>query len=377
MKRYKNYLTYSLVGLALVLGLSACSSGDEPESIKKEPAKAASLTFKVSDVNASTRADEDLEELSSLRVILVNEADTVEANVTLTVSSDNSYTIEGLTAGKKSLYIIGNEEAVNGLSSTLGGLAKGTPNGGKTLEAITFKGFTGKIPYSSKYDVTLAEGDNQGTYCIVPAVVKILFNFLNSRTSAVTVNSLNLSSVANQSYLLGHVGSKDYNKNFGSSSYYWVDWLHQYALSTETVSDWITDYELPSGTAHSANSIQGLTVGASSDGTTPTTASKTVYLLESKNGSADSQSYTLQIDVAGDTQDSQKILDLSNVTSLFRNTYVVVNVRLTKGGFEILVDVAPFHDIDLNPDLGNEDMDGILQGNPDWDGEDVITPSFG
>lgn len=379
MKLYKSYITFSLVGLTMALCLGACSSSDEPDGSRQEEGKTVSLTIKVSDVNASTRADENPEDLTSLRVIIVDSESKVEANETFTKSTNDSYVIDGLSEGEKSLYIIGNEDAISGLGTTLSGLTAGTANANQTLESITFTGFSDKIPYSSKYDVTLEEGNNEGTYFVVPSAVKILFNFTNYRVSDVTINSINLSSVANNSYLLGHVGSKDYNKTFESKSYYWVDWLYKMNQSNDDVVDeygWITDYELPSGTTHSPYKIDGLTIKKSSDGATPTTGLKTVYLLESKNEREGAQTYTLQFDMADGNEDSSKVLDFSNVTSLFRNTYLVVNVRLTNGGLEILADVIPWIETEVNPELGDDNKNGVVDVDP-WDEGDVQYPTFG
>lgn len=186
-------------------------------------------------------------------------------------------------AGKKSLYIVANEESVTkGVrflpsdggtlpdlsdSESLTDLLDGYEAVGKdhladpaaqescaelvrVLDAVAFKPvYTVDddevfLPYVSYYSAAENEKFNikKGDYIdaeapfylyLVPVATKFTFHFENYRPHAVEINDITLSSAHSENFLMARVGEADYEKPFGRVSpdentwqdYYWIDWL--------------------------------------------------------------------------------------------------------------------------------------------------------
>lgn len=184
-------------------------------------------------------------------------------------------------AGKKSLYIVANEESVTegvrflpsddgtlpAFSGSLTNLLDGYEAVGKdhladqaaqescaelvrVLDAVAFEPVytvdDGEVflPYVSYYSAAENEKFNikKGDYIdaeapfylyLVPVATKFTFHFENYRPHDVEINDITLSSAHSENFLMARVGEADYKKPFGRVSpdentwqdYYWIDWL--------------------------------------------------------------------------------------------------------------------------------------------------------
>ena len=69
-----------------------------------------------------------------------------------------------------------------------------------------------------------------------------------------------------------------------------------------------------------------------------------------KAGTTDGeQEYTLTINIAG--REEPFVCKLPNLKALFRNTHVVVNITMYNSN-EIVVDVIPYSEVNLDPEFG-------------------------
>lgn len=202
-------------------------------------------------------------------------------------------------AGKKSLYIVANEESVTeGVrflpsdgdtlpdlsdSESLTDLLDGYEAVGKdhladpaaqascaelvrVLDAVAFKPvYTEEegevfLPYVSYYSaaddieqLNIKKGDYIGAEApfelyLVPVATKFTFHFENYRPHAVEINDITLSSAHSENFLMARVGEADYEKPFGDIStdpvswqdYYWIDWLAKVSEASHNHS-WADD----------------------------------------------------------------------------------------------------------------------------------------
>ena len=362
---------------------------------------------------------EDFEQILSLRIILLDDKGNVEANVVFDdvsshdfsnrVTSDNDFVITRLCPGDKTLYVIANETGAKNTHYSLDGeiysdvtltqllsrIDYGSEHVGEILESVWFEGFDiqkGKLPYTTKYEVTLANGNaNYHTVYLVPAAVKFTFHLFNYRDEDVKVNKIGINTIADRQYLLGHVGSSDYYKDlFEEKSLYWPDWLAKIAeKSWETDGDfegnidfnhtfgWISNYTLPSGTQHLTVYVTDIpTVKPVAEDSPIPSQTELIYLPESNNGSP--QRYTLTFDIDGADDIIGQQYEMPNVMALFRDTHVKVYVRFKPGKLtieDVNVDVDPWDEADLNPQYGIKVWTGTTDVDP-WD-ENTLEPGAG
>lgn len=361
-------------------------------------------------VGAPTRAGEDgtpdIERMHSLRVVLLDADGKVEYNDYISEKSrpdllgnngltgefnyGEKYRFIRTTTGKKHIYFIANEESVinvNGGNTSLTALLDGIKVGDSSQAAegkLNTTYFTPdnyenwNIPLSSYYEFEVGEEDLgrriEKDFWLVRAATKFEFRFENYRGSAVQIEELKISSIANDMYLMAHVGEKDQTKTLpDKTEKYWIDWLKVVSDDTTRYPDltgdpstdnedinakygWITDYSLPNESnttnAHQVKTIVDKTQNIGGDWTIPAaTPNNTannltpgkleglpaVYFPESKNlytktNANDSWSYTQQYtftvrvgDVGGTTSYSETV-PLDNLGALFRNTHVIVTM---------------------------------------------------
>lgn len=362
--------------------LVACNIYDnypvEDEAPNADP-NGATLVLKVG-LATPTRADNDRENMHSLRVVLLDADGKVEYNDYINSSSrpdlfDSKNDGTGLTEfdysqyryirtrpGKKKIFLIANEESVGSVQSANGDFTSLTEAlaskqvGDSGFEAfansIYFKpDFSKNIVISSMYEFEIPEKvleteDHryipEQTFWLVRAAAKFQFFFENHRYNPVTIDNLTISSVADDTYLMGHVGATEYTKD----GIYWVDWLKKVSDATTANPDdpendgingrygWLTDYTIPQ-TAHKELNVKNAIAGDKwvidqyADNAEPWTLPP-VYCSESRNMSGDEQNYTLTITLTDDDGKPQTFtedLDLE-LPALFRNTSVRVKIAL-------------------------------------------------
>lgn len=282
-------------------GLASCFHGSEPE----EEADRMILMLRMMPVDADpVTSDSGVKEMiRSIRIILLSYGGDEEDNgnsgnngegiieYNQRIEFENPSAVSGFRydfawptfAGKKSLYIVANEESVTegvrflpsdggtlpALSGSLTNLLDGYKAVGKdhladpaaqascaelvhVLDAVAFKpAYTVEdgevfLPYVSYYSaaddieqLNIKKGDYIGAEApfnlyLVPVATKFTFHFENYRPHAVEINDITLSSAHSENFLMARVGEADYKKPFGDIStdpavswqdYYWIDWL--------------------------------------------------------------------------------------------------------------------------------------------------------
>ncbi|MCH5221704.1 MAG: hypothetical protein J1F05_05165 [Muribaculaceae bacterium] len=247
------------------------------------------------------------------------------------------------------------------------------------------------LPYSSFYDnvfVSEIPEDGEGLRStaemfLVPVATKFSFNFTNYRDKAVDINGISIKNINSENYLFAQVGASDQKKTLPDvgGSLYWVDWLAEISrLSQQTPGfypnlnfndkyGWISDYSLPfETTTNIAKSYifigddESFSVDGVLDGQTGEAGVYTAgpfYVPESKNflnpvtnTSTTEQMYYLTI-LLKDTDDMKQAPDFTdvsipNVKALFRNTNVIINVKMEQGDIEVYAQIAPWNQKSIN-----------------------------
>ena len=249
------------------------------------------------------------------------------------------------------------------------------------------------LPYSVIYqNIVLPEAPSQqaGPFnpvkiYLVPAATKFIFNFINYRSSTINIKGISISKINQKSYLLGHPSEDEYYKNFNTEKLYWVDWLAKIAENSwlhPGYSDnedynnevgWIASYNVPNpedakvfdfikeGVNNPLTIFAATTEvdDAGEDVIIPKSNSTGVYYLpESVNyerlgnqededvSDGEQQFYlTLVIDEEG-AKIPPPAFDnvvLPNLKALFRDTYVIVNVKMSEGDLEVYAEIAPWN----------------------------------
>lgn len=371
--------------------LVACNIYDnypvEDEAPNADP-NGATLVLKVG-LATPTRAEDDIERMHSLRVVLLDDQGTVEYNDYINSSSrpdlfDSKNDGTGLTEfdysqyqyirtkpGKKKIFLIANEESVGSVQSANGGFnSLADALASKQIGDSGFEGFANSIYFkpdfsknlviSSMYEFeipkeVLETEDHryipEQTFWLVRAAAKFQFFFENHRYNPVTIDNLTISSVADDTYLMGHVGETDYEK----AGKYWVDWLKEVSDETTNNPDnpendrintqygWLTDYTIPQ-TAHNQLNVKNAITGNNwiinryADNAKPWTLPP-VYCSESRNISGNAQNYTLTITLTDDNDGKTQTFNVDlDLPALFRNTSVRVKIALY-GDSQLQVDV--------------------------------------
>ena len=350
---------------------------------------------------APTRAaaDNDRELMHSLRIILLD-AETdgqVEYNAHIdfnTGAESLDYHFIRTKTGKKKIFLIANEESIaqvggvesytddlTALLNKLDTQSMSSEDAEKTLKAVWFtpgnyggaNGAKNWIPLSSSYAFEIKESeltaDNrrvEKTFYLVHAATKFEFEFINNRSSAVQIEELSISSIADKMYLMAKFEDAPAEEKKGPASYgdlYWIDWLKK--VSDETTDhpkdfpddpaeddnekvnarfDWIKDYVLPEETDHTLQYLISKDESAVSpieQVAIPVTATAAnpyklpvVYFPESKNpaSSVGNQNYYLSIKLSDGSEVKEfpnvpltNINDShANLVTLFRNTHVKI-----------------------------------------------------
>lgn len=319
-------------------------------------------------------------------------------------ASNFSYTLTWESnLGKKSVYVIANEESVGGNLKTTLDQYKETEDAGNLeewLQSYSFKpeyaatGNTIYLPYTYfKTDFMPQAGKVNPVNCwLVPVATKFVFIFHNKRDNRVRINGISMAYANSESYLMPSVDSEAQYMEYGSESLYWPDWLAAVSQASWDYPEfggneefnrgtgWITDYYVPNSdnadifTFIEKDSKEVFYIDAASevtndDGTTETVlgshTTNIFYLPESINyknptvGSGEEQAVddntddeqtqtfylTLKIEdpEGGGTPPQFENLPIPNLNALFRNTFVVIEVTFVTGDIEIYAEIAPWN----------------------------------
>lgn len=236
---------------------------------------------------------------------------------------------------------------------------------------------TGQIylPYSIYYPESMItktgesiddDGNLNGystTMFMAPVATKFEFHFINNRIHDVELSNLKLTQFHNLNFLLARVVDPDIKKTYDSSILYWPDWLAKVSEESWNNADtsdenntfnqstgWISNYNLPNGSTLSPMTFpqnmspQTLTIPALSvvDGEeVPGILNLGPYYVpESKNLVNGTQWYGMNFTVKDtytqtefnfELDDSGTPIAIENLGALFRNTHVVITVRMGEG----------------------------------------------
>lgn len=365
-------------------------------------------------------ADNSRESMHDLRIVLLDASGKVEYNeyIPLTGVERFGEKIIRTVPGAKKIFLIANEKSLSSVRMTgsdFAGLSGrslsyvmesdaakvGAANFEALAEAIYFTpGDYGQmnIPLSSSYEFTIPVGAKriEQTFYLVHAATKFEFKFINERESAVRIDALSISSLAEDMYLMANFGETpatqktvEWTQNGTARSAYWIDWLREVSDATtsnpadpdnERVNGtygWISDYEMPPTKHNIRNLIAGdnPAIAATYDNIpvasaeTPSVTLPTVYFPESKNisaAAANRQDYSFSVkltDTGSNTSKEFSDIRLNyisgsqdNLVTLFRNTHVKVTCTV---GYEA-------QDMTLN----------LLIGICPWNYEEINIPTF-
>ena len=363
----------------------ACSSREEslPEEISE-----AILYLNIEPVGltrAGTATLPDNEKMHSVRVIVLHENGTVEHNKFYSLDGaqvQRAILLKVTPDEKKKIYLFANEESVSAVegvadvNSTLSAFFHTYVEGMSGFEdAVNGLYFApdysaGKpIPMSSMYEIDFPEkGNFDGVFYVVRVATKFTVNFKNWRGEEVTVENFTIASHADRNFLMAHVSSYPKILNLETNQPYptWIDWLKAVSDASNEDSDaatnrfgWLTDYRLPEQTTAKVYTHEGLKIGKPTvdienpDNSEPGVANvvPVFYLPESKNlkAGATEQEYILTIKIAGRAEPF--VCKLDKLKALFRNTHLVVNITMYNSN-EIVVDVIPYSEVNLEPEFG-------------------------
>lgn len=227
------------------------------------------------------------------------------------------------------------------------------------------------LPYSSYYSGVKVNGEsdyyvNPFQMYIVPVATKFFFRFINHRPHDVELSNIKVSNFNNENFLMGHVAPEEQKKDFEGENLYWVNWLarvseesHKFVDTDQNVNfnsrfGWIYNYDMPfkSNTYPrqfygQKNEIKPVKAYTDIDGPgvevlgpyyAPESWNEYEYSLDGIPYT--DQRYTLTLglhDVSQNATDDPDFTDetIGNVKALFRNTCVLINIRMYAGELEV------------------------------------------
>lgn len=331
----------------------------------------------------------DNEKMHSVRVIILHPDGKVEHNKFYALDGaqeQRSILLKVTPNEKKKIYLFANEESVSAVegvadvNSTLSAFFHTYVEGMSGFEdAVNDLYFApdysaGKpIPMSSMYEIDFpGKGNFDGTFYVVRVATKFTCRFKNFRSGAVTVNSISVSDIANDSYLMAHKQNQTMQfteEDNSISDLFWIDWLKKVSDESQeypedkTLADkrgWIMDYDIP------GNAVQAPAGPTNLNMSVPKATDADVnqeqgtlyifYLPESKNlitptDTYGEQQYEMTLGLT-DEYGEQKSFNFAfdNLKALFRNTNAVIDIIMYDR--EVVVDVIPYSEVVLEPEFG-------------------------
>lgn len=334
--------------------LPACSSAiEEPESGGGGDGSTVTLTIQAA-VPDGTRADgsevPDREKIDQLWIIVVDQTThKVEHNQLHRFSyPEDEYNIKVEKNSTKDVYFLANAESWCSDIPGVGEIynpdedeSEGDEGDDGIIEARTttmpslfnqeITDLPENLPYTSKYEIKVADKNVAATCYIAIAAVKFSFTFTNKTEQEITVSDFKISSIADCSYLFPH------NKE-------WNDWVEN--VTGDGAKEYFTKYEIPSDAKHKEFPVpipSSGNEGESEAGTGTSTSSFTVptgdnntylipdfYCHESKHilpfPDAKDQQYFIQFKIG----EEEYVAEIQGLKSLIRSTHVIVNININK-----------------------------------------------
>ena len=398
MKRFvKN--TFLILTAFVTVGLSSCiyDKSEEPETAVEEQPADDQVWVRIN-VSGNPSADNtnfsSFDPIHSLRVVILDSEGKVQFNQKERFETPvSTYYFNALVkAGKNTFYFIANAdnmnlyESANSLPTTeeafFSQFTLGTTGFEEAVKNLYFDNTyfatpSNPLPLTSKYVVTTEPGVQDLSFWLVKAATKYTVHFENSRTSEVFLNDLYVSQLIDKMYLMPHVGSTQET----ISGQYWVEWLRDVADKShldesnqgdEAFNDrygWITDYTVPTPNTpfnlylvkEGNIEIPGLQTSAGQAKPEPGTLDLgPFYSTEGLNllpgNAAGIQQYTVTIKVT-DTKDNAVFSEyrvLPNLSALFRNTHVIINITFDESYMHIYGEIADWREYTIYGDVTEE-----------------------
>lgn len=368
----------------------ACSS--QEESLPDNVAEAV-LYLNIEPIGqtrANTTELPDNEKMHSVRVIVLHQDGTVEHNRHFSLESaqtQKTILLKVTPNETKKIFLFANEESVSAVKGTVGVnrtltdfFNSYTENMSDFANAVNNLYFApdysnGKpIPMSSMYEIDFPENGNfNGTFYVVRVATKFTYRFKNFRSDAVTVNSISVSEIADNSYLMVHKQNQTMQfteEDNSISDLFWIDWLKKvsdesqmYPEDNKTLVEkrgWIMDYDIPENAAQASITQADLNLSVPKATNTDVNQEQgtlhTFYLPESKNlmkpdEPYGEQQYEMTLGLT-DEHGEQKSFNFAfnNLKALFRNTNAVIDIIMYDR--EVVVDVIPYSAVVLEPEFG-------------------------
>lgn len=369
----------------------ACSSREEslPDNVAE-----AVLYLNIEPIGqtrANTTELPDNEKMHSVRVIVLHQDGTVEHNRHFSLESaqtQKTILLKVTPNETKKIFLFANEESVSAVKGTVGVnrtltdfFNSYTENMSDFANAVNNLYFApdysnGKpIPMSSMYEIDFPENGNfNGTFYVVRVATKFTYRFKNFRSDAVTVNSISVSEIADNSYLMAHKISQTMTfteENNSISDLFWIDWLQKVSEESQMSPEdnktlvekrgWIMDYDIPENAAQASITQADLNLSVPKATNTDVNQEQgtlhTFYLPESKNlikpdeEPYGEQQYQMTLGLT-DEYGEQKSFNFAfnNLKALFRNTNAVIDIIMYDR--EVVVDVIPYSAVVLEPEFG-------------------------
>lgn len=357
----RHIINLCLVVCTFLTVMSGCIY-DIPTQVDDDGGKEGKmLVLRIGTIGQTRAAGMEIEQMHSLRVIILDDNDKVVHN-SYTAFEDGKdthiHTIRNILPGKKTIYLIANETSVQYIDEQAGNSPKslndlltaiqiGATGVGETIDGLYFEpDYTQYIPLSARYDIDIALDDTEidRTLYLVRVATKFSVTFLNFRDTPVKIKDFTIASVADRNYLMAHLNENNpMFKGFPS----WVDWLKYVSDESQDGSygqlEWVQDYKLPAGAKTEIiyhyntgnNSNKFISVEKYDNTATPSWGEKKVediYIPESISLAAGEpthgdQEYTMTFDIEGGPNQGLSC-KLPNLKALFRNTHVLVYVRM-------------------------------------------------
>lgn len=184
------------------------------------------------------------------------------------------------------------------------------------------------LPATAKYSIHVGKQSQTEMLYVVHAANKISFEFTNQSGQEITISEWRLTPIAQNSYLIPHITGE--NENTPEADRWYNKVLAQYYNTDLNGEDaGVTNYNVPDDANHEEfkQTCEVKIAAATSEPVTLYSATEPFYLHESKANSdptTGQQHYTVSCVINDRVYDAV----LPNLPSLFRGTYVKINVTI-------------------------------------------------
>lgn len=411
---------YILIFILASAGLASCIydyPDPEVNDGKESVGDKTVLMLNISTVNVGPVSGAPVEKIRSVRVIIVNsgsneQAAIIECNRIIDLPEMSAAGLRysfywPSVSGPKQIFVIANESSVDSdLSTKLGSFVENSDATAllSFIDEYSFnpvyepEGGAIYLPYTyHNTNITAEKGVvNDVAAYLVPVATKFIFYFNNSRPNDVNVDGITMEYANKANYLFAKVGNSDISRNFDGTYYYWVEWLAKVSEASWGNTDftpnesfnrdygWISDYEMPDDEDAEVfvfadkGDVINVKAGTETieDGkptVTPfTRVAGPFYVPESKNLKApgdetplSEQMFYLTLgleDTApGSVAPEFVSVPIPNLGALFRDTYVIITVNMSRGDIEVFAEIA---DWNIKTAFGTLNEDNPPANNP-------------